>query len=159
MATQTVPPDSPPTTAAITPSPAAPFISDTIDENAASFVAVQKTLQRVMYELNADLERAVITIPLDLNIAAQQVLQLSGFGSAIDGNWLIEHHRLILSGSSSAWSELTLRACQNVAALYQIPGPNPNPSAQQTNDPTSPIAAGSGTTTLNNAVNQGPELQ
>jgi hypothetical protein len=158
MAAPTVPPDSPPATPAITPSPAAPFISDTIDENAASYVAVQKSLERLIYELNADLNRAVITIPLDLNIAAQQVLQLKGFGNA-DGNWLIEHHRLILSGSSSAWSELTLRACQNVAALYQIPGPNPLPTAPQTNNPTSPIAAGSGTTTLNNAVNQGPELQ
>jgi hypothetical protein len=64
-----------------------------------------------------------------------------------------------MTSSSDALSEIIVRKCQNVNFLYNIPGPSTLPTAPQTNNPTSPIAAGSGTTTLNNAVNQGPELQ
>jgi hypothetical protein len=141
--TPTIPPASQPATPTITPSPLGPYISKTIDENSSAFVYQQKNLQRLIYELNADLARATITIPVDLTIAAQQVLQLSGFGTDIDGNWLIETHDIILSSSSNAESVLTMRKCQDVAALYAIPGAiSPNPSAQQTNNPTSSSGQG-----------------
>jgi hypothetical protein len=164
MAAPTDPPSSPPPTPAITPSPPGPGASKTIDESAAQISAQQKSLQRLIYEMNADLLRAQITVDADVTVAAQQVLALQGFGADLDGNWLLEDHTIVLSSNSNALSELTMRKCQNVAALYQIPGASSgNSAAQPSQDVTSPLGGSSVPGAASPAaggsqVNQGPEL-
>jgi hypothetical protein len=164
MAAPTIPPSSQPTTAPITPSPLGPYISETIDESGTQISAQQKSLQRLIYELNCDLLRAQIWVDTDITVAAQQVLALQGFGTDLDGNYLIEEHVIVLSSSSNALSELTMRKCQNVAALYQIPGGGSgNSAAQPSQDVTSPggssIPGAASPAAGGSLVNQGPELQ
>ncbi|SRR5258708_3160289 len=114
----TVPPASPPVTQQITPSPAGPAANKTIDDSQTQISPQVRSLQRLEYELNADLFRGTILLPLDVRVAAQQVVTLQGFGTLVEGNWLVEEHILTLESSSNATSDLVVRKTQDVSALY-----------------------------------------
>jgi hypothetical protein len=162
----TNPPDSPPVTQQITPSPKGPGANQTIDESQTQISPQVKSLQRLEYELNADLYRGVILLPLDVRVAAQQVVALQGYGTlvasnGIPGNYLVEEHVLTLESSSDATSELIIRGCQNVDALYNVPGATGSPATAQSNNVQSPGGSQAGGSSIPGASpsqNQGPEL-
>jgi hypothetical protein len=113
----TTPPTSPVTTPALTPPPAPPTAAQTIDGSQNNVAPNIKSLQRLEYELNADLHRGIVVMPLDLNISAWLIAKIPNAGPEFTGNWIIESHVIDLSSSEHAISDVEMRKCQNIAAL------------------------------------------
>jgi hypothetical protein len=129
MAAPTIPPGSQPATQPITPSPLGPTAVQTLDQSVTATQPQVQNLQRLEWQLNGDLNRGVLVLPMDINVAAQVVVEIQGFG-APDGNWIVEDHTLSFYSSSDAVSELSLRKTQDIAALYNVPVSTPQTATQ-----------------------------